>query len=306
MNPVPSRRGSPAPWYSGRKLFVICLLIASIFPIQIVPSAEHPRPGSDGQLSAKQGQVLWVEVPISDPQAKVSGVFLKRKIPFFQLNENSFAGLVGIDMEDPEGSQELSVHVHTKKGTEHRSYAILIIKENYTVQKLTLPKRQVDLDAQTLKRVKAEQRELADAFHHIGADPLWDGPFLEPVAGKITGVFGSRRIINGQPRRPHSGEDIAAPNGTPVLAINSGTVVLTVDHFFSGKGVILDHGLGIFSMYFHLSEIDVENGQTVKKGETIGKVGSSGRATGPHLHWGVRVNGSRVNPFALTTLPLKG
>ncbi|MCA9479450.1 MAG: M23 family metallopeptidase, partial [Nitrospira sp.] len=144
------------------------------------------------------------------------------------------------------------------------------------------------------------------AFHHTNTDPLWNGPFLEPVNGKITGVFGSRRIINGQPRRPHSGEDIAAPKGTPVLAINSGTVSLAVDHFFSGKGVVLDHGLGVFSMYFHLSEINVQNGQPVQKGEAIGKVGASGRATGPHLHWGVRVNGSRVNPFALTTLPLKG
>ncbi|MCA9476018.1 MAG: M23 family metallopeptidase, partial [Nitrospira sp.] len=92
------------------------------------------------------------------------------------------------------------------------------------MQKLTLPKEKVDLDAKTLKRVKAEQKEMAGAFHHTNTDPLWNGPFLEPVNGKITGVFGSRRIINGQPRRPHSGEDIAAPKGTPVLAINSGTV----------------------------------------------------------------------------------
>ena len=271
-----------------------------------MPSAERHRPGADGQLSGKQGQILWVEVPISDPQANVSGTFLKRKIPFFHLNDGTFAGLVGLDMEDPEGSQELSVHISTQAGTEHRSYAILVIKENYTVQKLTLPKEKVDLDAKTLKRVKAEQKEMAGAFHHTNTDPLWNGPFLEPVNGKITGVFGSRRIINGQPRRPHSGEDIAAPKGTPVLAINSGTVSLAVDHFFSGKGVVLDHGLGVFSMYFHLSEINVRNGQPVQKGEAIGKVGASGRATGPHLHWGVRINGSRVNPFALTTLPLKG
>ncbi|MGD9850401.1 MAG: M23 family metallopeptidase [Nitrospirales bacterium] len=257
-------------------------------------------------MSGKQGEILWVEVPVSDSQAEVKGIFLKRKIPFFRLNEQAFAGLLGIDMEDPQGEQELSVQVHTKGSTKHFSYAILIMKENYTVQKLTLPKNKVDLDSKTLKRVKAEQQELAGAFHHIGAAPLWDGPFLEPVAGKITGVFGSRRVINGQPRRPHTGEDIAAPTGTPVLAINTGNVVLAVDHFFSGKGVVLDHGLGLFSMYFHLSEIEVKTGQPVQKGEAIGKVGASGRATGPHLHWGIRLNGSRVNPFALTNLPLKG
>ncbi|MDR4494456.1 MAG: M23 family metallopeptidase [Nitrospirales bacterium] len=302
----PSRTQSSSSWYTGRKLFILCLLIASIFPIQIVPSAERQRPGADGQFSGKQGEILWVEVPVSDSQADVKGIFLKRKIPFFRLNEHAFAGLVGIDMEDPQGEQELSVQVHSEGGTQHFSYAILIIKENYTIQELTLPKNKVDLDSKTLKRVKAEQQELAGAFHRISDSPLWDGPFLEPVAGKITGVFGSRRVINGQPRRPHTGEDIAAPTGTPVLAINTGTVVLAVDHFFSGKGIILDHGLGLFSMYFHLSEIDVQHGQSVQKGEAIGKVGASGRATGPHLHWGIRLNGSRVNPFALTSLPFKG
>ncbi len=306
LTSTPSRPTPPPSWYTGRKLFILCLLIASIFPIQIVPSAEPPRPGNDGQLSGKQGEILWVEVPVSSSQAEVEGVFLKRKIPFFRLNEQVFAGLLGIDMEDPQGEQELSVKVRTKEGTEHLSYAILIMKENYTVQKLTLPKNKVDLDSKTLKRVRAEQQEMATAFHRIGAHPLWDGPFLEPVSGRITGVFGSRRIINGQPRRPHTGEDIAAPSGTPVLAINTGNVVLAVDHFFSGKGVVLDHGLGLFSMYFHLSEIDVKPNQTVRKGTAIGKVGASGRATGPHLHWGVRLNGSRVNPFSLTSLPLKG
>jgi hypothetical protein len=297
---------SPPPHsaFSWKILFVVCLLVASVFPIQIVPSAERHRPGADGQFSGKQGQVLWVEVPVTNPEAKVSGIFVKRKIPFFQNTDTSFAGIVGIDMEDPPGLQELSVNVLTQKGTDHLSYSILITKEQYAVQHLTLPKDKVDLDPKTLKRVQQEKKELAEAFHHIGAHPLWDGPFLEPLNGKVTGVFGSRRVINGQPRGPHSGEDIAAPKGTPVQAINKGTVVKTVNHFFSGKGVVLDHGVGLFSMYFHLSEIAVKSGQTIQKGEALGKVGASGRATGPHLHWGIHLNGSRINPYALTTLPI--
>jgi murein DD-endopeptidase MepM/ murein hydrolase activator NlpD len=299
---VPSPQRHPA--FSWKILFVVCLLVASVFPIQIVPSAERHRPGADGQFSGKQGQVLWVEVPVTNQKAEVSGIFLKRKIPFFQMTDTSFAGIIGIDMEDPPGLQELSVNILTQTGTDHLSYTILIIKEQYAVQHLTLPKDKVDLDPKTLKRVQQEKKELAEAFHHIGAHPLWNGPFLEPLNGKVTGVFGSRRVINGQPRRPHSGEDIAAPKGTPVQAINKGTVVKTVNHFFSGKGVVLDHGVGLFSMYFHLSEIAVKSGQTIKKGETLGKVGASGRATGPHLHWGIRLNGSRINPYALTTLPI--
>ena len=118
------------------------------------------------------------------------------------------------------------------------------------------------------------------------------------------GAFGRRRVINGRPRNPHSGEDIAAPTGANVLATNDGIVRLTVDHFFSGKGIFVDHGLGLHSMYFHLSEISVVEGQFVRRGEVIGQVGASGRATGPHLHWGIRLNGARVDPYSLTTLPL--
>jgi murein DD-endopeptidase MepM/ murein hydrolase activator NlpD len=304
MNRASNTSPLPHPAFSWKILFVVCLLVASIFPIQIVPSAERHRPGADGQFSGKQGQVLWIEVPVANPEATVSGMLLRRKIPFFRNADTSFAGIVGIDMEDPPGLQELSINVHSNNGTDHLSYSVLIIKEHYSVQHLTLPKDKVDLDPKTLQRVQHEQKELAETFHHISAFPLWDGPFLEPVNGKVTGVFGSRRVINGQPRRPHSGEDIAAPQGTPVQAINKGTVVKTMNHFFSGKGVVLDHGVGLFSMYFHLSEIDVKSGQVILKGEALGKVGASGRATGPHLHWGIHLNGSRINPYALTILPI--
>ena len=294
-----------APRLSRQSLIILCFLIASIFPIQTVPSAERHHPGTDGQFSGKQGDVLWIEVPVNNPQATVSGTLLTRKVPFFPLTDTSFAAIVGIDMQDPPGLQELSIKVHTANKTQHLSYSVLIMKENYAVQHLKLPKNKVDLDSKTLKRVRLEQKEMANAFRHISTHPLWNGAFLEPVKGTVTGRFGSRRVINGQHKRPHSGEDIAAPKGTPVHAINQGTVVAAVDHFFSGKGVIIDHGVGLFSMYFHLSEIDVHPGQALKKGEALGKVGATGRATGPHLHWGIRLNGARVNPYALTALPLE-
>ncbi|HKP01009.1 MAG TPA: M23 family metallopeptidase [Nitrospiraceae bacterium] len=134
---------------------------------------------------------------------------------------------------------------------------------------------------------------------------LWRSNFLEPVNGKRTGIFGSVRVMNGKPRNPHNGEDIGAPVGTDVAATNDGIVRLTVDHIFSGRGVFVDHGLGFYSMYFHLSEILVKDGDLVKAGQVIGKVGATGRATGPHLHWGVKLNGARVNPYSLLDLPLK-
>jgi len=284
---------------------MLLVFLASLLPLQMLLGAEHHDLKSGTKFSGKQGEVLWIEVPVSHPQASVSGALFKRNIPFFQIADGKFAAIVGLDMQDPPGSHELTITIQSTDITEHLSYSIEIVKEKYSVQHLKLPKNKVDLDAKTLKRVRLEQQEMADAFHHIGTHPLWNGPFLEPTKGTITGRFGSRRVINGQHKRPHSGEDIAAPQGTPVLAINTGTVVAAVDHFFSGKGVIIDHGVGLFSMYFHLSEIDVQPGQTLKKGEALGKVGATGRATGPHLHWGVRLNGARVNPYALTALPLE-
>jgi murein DD-endopeptidase MepM/ murein hydrolase activator NlpD len=128
---------------------------------------------------------------------------------------------------------------------------------------------------------------------------------VEPVSGKRTGIFGSVRIMNGQARNPHNGEDIGAPMGADVAATNDGIVRITVDHIFSGKGVFVDHGLGFYTMYFHLSEILVKDGDLVTAGQIIGKVGATGRATGPHLHWGVKLNGARVNPYALLDLPFK-
>ena len=299
------RRPTPSARASQPLVFALCVFLASLFPLSIVLGIEPHDLISAKQFSAKQGEVLWIEVPVGNPEARVKGILLKRNIPFFPVTNGDFAAIVGIDMQDPPGKQELNITVQRPQKTEHLIYSIEVQKENYAVQHLKLPKNKVDLDAKTLKRVRLEQKEMSAAFHHIGTQPQWDGAFLEPTKGTVTGRFGSRRVINGQHKRPHSGEDIAAPQGTPVLAINKGTVVAAVDHFFSGKGVILDHGVGLFSMYFHLSEIDVQPGQALNKGEPLGKVGATGRATGPHLHWGIRLNGARVNPYALTTLLLE-
>jgi len=132
---------------------------------------------------------------------------------------------------------------------------------------------------------------------------LWRGNFQFPLAGITQGTnFGKRRVLNGQARPPHTGADFPAVTGTPVHATQSGRVALAEELFFSGNTVILDHGLGVYSLYGHLSAIGVESGESVKAGEIIGKVGATGRVTGPHLHWGVTVNKARVNPAQLVGL----
>lgn len=293
--PVFSSRATVRPWFVA-----LVLVLASVFPISLL-FKEGPQHsvGADGQVSGKQGEVLLMTIPVKDRPDRVKGRFLKRTLTFFPVKEQTYAGLLGLDMQDRPGRYELTIDVVYPQRTERRSLTVLVMKEEYPEQRLTLPSKMVDLDKKTLARVKTESKAVHEAFAGFVPHPLWKGRFVEPVRGKISGRFGSRRIINGQPRKPHSGEDIAAPKGTPVVAMNDGIVRLTADHFFSGKGVIVDHGLGLFSMYFHLSSVDVEHGQVVKKGQVIGKVGSTGRATGPHLHWGVRLNGSRVDPYSL-------
>ncbi len=286
------------PW-----LLALVLVLASVFPVTLF-FREGYSVGTDGQLSGKQGEVLLVTIPVHERPERVEGRFLKRTLTFFPYKEQVYTGLLGLDMQDRPGRYALTVEIVYPQRTEHRSVSVLVMKEQYPLQRLTLPARMVDLDQKTLARVTTESKAVSEAFAGFVPHPLWTDGFLEPVHGKISGRFGSRRGINDQPRKPHSGEDIAVPEGTPVLAMNDGMVRLTADHFFSGKGGIVDHGLGLFSMYFHLSGVDVEEGQVVKKGQVIGKVGSTGRATGPHLHWGVRLNGARVDPYSLLQLTL--
>lgn len=292
-----------------RTLITAIVLLTSVFPVELFPNAPPPPKGIDGQYSGKQGQVLVVKVPVAEGVTEVRGMFLDRTIPFFREMRSGepagYLGLVGIDMQDTPGTYELAVAVKNGEEVKHLSFNVLVAKEQFAVEHLKLPKDKVDLDDKSLARWKKEQEQVRQALAEDSALRLWHSHFVEPVSGKRTGIFGSVRIMNGQPRNPHNGEDIGAPLGTDVAATNDGIVRLTVDHIFSGRGVIVDHGLGFYSMYFHLSEILVNDGDLVKAGQIIGKVGATGRATGPHLHWGVKLNGARVNPYALLDLPFK-
>ncbi len=180
---------------------------------------------------------------------------------------------------------------------------VTVDPRHFATQALTLPPGQVDLDPATLARVEREQAELGAVLAVSAGERLWRGPFRTPVAGgRATGGFGLRRLLNGQPRAPHAGFDWAAPRGTPVLAANAGRVALVGEYFFAGRLVVLDHGLGLFTLYFHLDERGVAPGERVRAGQPIGAVGATGRATGPHLHFGVWLAGARIDPMALLAL----
>ena len=256
-------------------------------------------------FAAKQGEVLYLTVVAAGNPASVEGRFRDRSIPFFKTGRSDeFGALVGIDMADEPATVDLKAAIAYPDGRRERVYRVVVQAEEFRVQSMTLPKDQVEPDAAALKRINLEKEKVQAVLASFTPERLWNTGFLVPVKGTATGAFGSKRILNGQPRNQHSGEDISAPLGAPVKAANDGIVRLVDDQFFSGISVILDHGLGLFTMYFHLDSAAVKEGARVKRGDVIGTVGQSGRATGPHLHWAAWLNGSRVNPFALTRLPL--
>jgi murein DD-endopeptidase MepM/ murein hydrolase activator NlpD len=150
-----------------------------------------------------------------------------------------------------------------------------------------------------VNRIQTERSELKEIYAKSLATRTWETPFDNPVMNDITSPFGSRRVFNGKMKSYHSGVDYRAPIGTPVYAANSGTVKLAKNLFYSGNLVLIDHGQGLFTQYGHLSEIRVTPGQQVEKGDQIGLSGATGRVNGPHLHWGVKLNGVNIDPLQL-------
>jgi murein DD-endopeptidase MepM/ murein hydrolase activator NlpD len=277
----------------------LCLIGVSAGPLPAMDRA-------GGRLSGTQGQILVVRVVEADRAAKVSGTFLGRAIPFFPDPSHEepvgYVGLLGLDLQQRPGIHTLSVEVTSQGHRRRVLFRVQVGKGTFPIQHLTLPREKVDLDEASLARWKAEQQQVREALATDSLERHWESRFLEPVQGVQTGVFGSVRVLNGQPRNPHNGIDIAAPLGTEVRASSEAVVRLTVDHLLSGKGVYLDHGLGLYTMYFHLSEVLVEEGEVVRVGQAVGRIGASGRASGPHLHWGAKLNGARINPEALLAL----
>ncbi len=252
--------------------------------------------------SPQPGDVVLLELFAAPPDARVA--WDGRPLPLFATS-HGMAALVGLDLDVKPGpvGWRVTRPSAAKNGSALAAGVVTVRPRTFPLQQLTLPKNMVDLDAATLARVETERRDLDAALAAGSGERLWRGPFRTPVeGGQPTGGYGLRRLINGQPRSPHTGYDWAAPAGTPVLAANTGRVALVAEHFFAGRNVMLDHGLGLFTLYFHLTEARVAPGETVEAGQVIGTVGATGRVTGPHLHFAVLLGGARVDPEALLRL----
>jgi len=209
--------------------------------------------------------------------------------------------IVGLPLDLKSGDHALTV---TAGDGAQRELRVSVQDKQYETQRLTIRnRRQVNPAPEDLARIRQDARAITGAFTTWSPRAPVDFAFALPVAGRLSSPFGLRRFFNDEPRQPHSGLDIAAPVGTPVRAPAPAVVVDTGDYFFNGRTVFLDHGQGLITMYNHLSRIDVRPGQTVARGETLGAVGMTGRVTGPHLHWTVSLNNSRVDPLLFLAEP---
>lgn len=214
-----------------------------------------------------------------------------RQQPVMIVNENgqSYA-VVGIPLSTGPGRHKL-------QQPDGNTITFQVAPKEYAVQRLTITnKRKVNPYQEDMDRINREREEMNSAFKRFEAQASPTTSFRLPVEGPVSSPFGLKRILNDQPRSPHSGLDIAADEGKPIKAPAPGKVSATGDYFFNGKTVIVDHGQGLITMYCHMSRMDVEPGDVVAAGDVLGAIGQTGRVTGPHLHWSVSLNNARVNP----------
>ena len=185
-----------------------------------------------------------------------------------------------------------------------RTVVFEIKKRNYNIERLSLPRKMVEPGKKLLKRIRRENVAIFKAKKVVSKERFWEGDFIKPVKGKIADNYGARRILNDVQKKPHSGNDIRAFAGSKIKSPNGGRIIYVDDTYYGGKTVIVDHGQGLSTLYMHLSKILVNHGDRVKKGETIGLVGSTGRSTGPHLHWGAYLGSLKVDPASLLALDI--
>jgi murein DD-endopeptidase MepM/ murein hydrolase activator NlpD len=273
-------------------LAVSSLLASPLPAITVTPEARSMQPG----------ELVVLTISSTEPMTAVRARAFGRALSPYGVDPRSWRVLVGIDLTVGPGRYPVAIESGTGAAIERTTFELVVKARTFPTRKLTVDEAFVNPPPEAQVRIARETQELEAIWKAPGARRLWEGPFVAPVPDPANSAFGTRSILNGQPRSPHGGADFRSPEGRPVAAPNAGRVVLADAHYYTGNTVIIDHGLGLFSLFAHLSAIDVAAGDAVKTGQEIGKVGSTGRVTGPHLHWTVRANGARVDPLSLLSV----
>ena len=250
------------------------------------------------------GEIVILDVRTSEAPASLAATAFGAGLRFFPAGPaNVWSTLIGIDLDVEPGNHEVTVQATAVDGSlAEAAYRLPVEPKQFATRRLRVAPRYVDPPPAVVERILRERDHLAALFPVSTAVRYWRDGFLRPVPGRANSAFGRRSVFNGQPRSPHSGADFRAAAGTPIKAPNDGVVVLATDLYFSGNVVIIDHGWGLYSYFAHLSAIDVAEGDRVRRGMVVGKVGATGRVTGAHLHWTVRLNDARVDPLSLLEL----
>src|SRR5271156_6829203 len=302
--------------FPSRFLLVILCMLASPWPA--ASQSKVPRrktrdalwskqvcaPGVEMRISSKeprQGSLQVVEVRSERRLAEIAGRWDGNAVEFWGAGGGAEKeldvrrALLGIDLELATGAHEFTASITTAGGEEVACTATLTVSAGqFAVEKLTVAPQFVEPNPEQLARADEERKHLREIFATVTPEKLWNGRFRVPITGATRGGnFGRRRVLNGEPSSPHTGVDFPA---------QAGRVVLAEPLYFSGNTVILDHGLGVYTLYGHLSAFNVKAGDEVIAGGVIGKVGATGRVTGPHLHWGLTVNRARVNSLDIVRL----
>ena len=273
-------------------------LFALAAPAPSAPPACDTARARVSSATPPQGGVVLLELETEAAAGEPAATWQGKAVGFWREDpQGPWRALVGIDL----GQRPGDARVLVERGLDRACTVVLSIQAvAFPEEHLTLPPRFVELSPEDQARAAREAARLKALLQAVTPERLWHGPFRIPLdEARPSSSFGRRRILNGKPRSPHTGVDLGAPVGTPVRAMQRGRVVLDADFFFSGRTILLDHGLGLFSFYGHLSESRVQPGRVVEAGEVIGLVGATGRVTAPHLHWAVQLGNARVDGLDL-------
>ncbi len=269
-------------------LLAVCGLIGDGEPLTITTRSRAIAPG----------EVVVVTITSTAPIAAPTVRVFEHDLTPFMVDDKTWRVLVGIDIDAAPGKHVMIV----RSGAEQVTHTLVVARKPFPTRRLTVDPAFVTPPESALKRIEEESKLVAAIWAATPSAKSWTGPFVRPVPHPANSAFGTRSVFNGQPRGAHGGADFLSPAGTPVKAPNTGRVVLARNLYYSGNTVIIDHGLGVFSYFAHLSETNVAEGDAVTSGLVVGKVGATGRVTGPHLHWTVRVGAARVDPLSLLAM----
>ena len=274
---------------TGAILASLITLLPAPAPIQISATSRSLQPG----------ELVVVSIALTDASDHLRVRAFDHDVVAYTVGDRAWRAIVGIDLDVKPGTYAVTVESGNDANRARASYDLVVKPRVFRTRRRTVNEAFVTPPPSEQGRIDREAKLLAGVWNAPAAERLWTDPFVRPVPQDANSAFGTRSIFNGKPRNAHGGADFLSPAGTPIHAPGAGRIVVARDLYFSGNTVVIDHGLGLFSMLAHLSAIDVHEGDRVTTRQLLGRVGATGRVTGPHLHWAVRASGARVDPLSL-------